>query len=107
MSPEKNSYTTMRRTNIQNLTDIPNIGKAISRSLHQIGIQHPDDLVGKDPYQMYHELCHISGKRVDHCIIDVFIAAVAYMKGAAPKKWWAYTAERKEMMKMRAREKEP
>lgn len=94
----------MHRTDIQSLTDIPNIGKAISRSLQQISIHNPDDLIGKDPYQMYIKLCDISGKRVDHCIIDVFIASVSYMEGAAPKKWWAYTAERKEVMKKRTRE---
>ncbi len=92
----------MHRTNIQNLSDIPNIGMAISHRLQQIGIHHPNDLIGKDPYQMYNELCQITGKRHDHCIIDVFISAVSYMEGAAAQKWWAYTAERKAMMKQKA-----
>ncbi len=92
----------MHRHNIQNLTDIPNIGKAISRALELIGIHHPNDLIGKDPYQMYHQLCDITGKRQDHCIIDVFIAAVRFMEGAAPQKWWAYTAERKATLKQKA-----
>ena len=92
----------MPRTNIKNLSDIPNIGPAISRKLELINIQQPDELIGKDPYQMYDALCCITGKRMDHCIIDVFIAAVAFMEGAPAQKWWAYTAKRKAVMKNRA-----
>ena len=92
----------MHRTNIENLTGIPNIGKAISRDLELLGIQHPSDLIGKNPYQMYDELCRITSKRYDHCIIDTFIAAIRYMEGAPAQKWWAYTAERKVVMAKRA-----
>ncbi len=95
----------MHRTNIKTLTDIPNIGAAISRMLEQIGIHHPNDLIGKDPYQMYDELCRITSRRHDHCLIDTFIAAVSYMEGAPAQKWWNYTAERKIVMKKRAMKK--
>lgn len=91
----------MPRTNINNLSDIPNIGPAVSRKLELINIHHPDDLIGKDPYQLYSELCRITGKRIDHCVIDVFIAAVRFMEGAPAQSWWAYTAERKAEMKKR------
>lgn len=89
----------MHRTQIKNLTDIPNIGKALVRYLAIINIHHPNDLIGKDPYQMYTNLCRITHKRHDHCLIDTFIAAVRYMEGEPAQKWWAYTAERKEMMR--------
>jgi hypothetical protein len=91
----------MNRTGIDNLTDIPNIGKAMVRYLAIINIHHPDELIGKDPYQMYDDLCRITQQRHDHCMIDAFIAAVRYMEGAPAQKWWAYTAERKETMKKR------
>ena len=89
------------RTNIKKLTDIPNIGKAVSRDLELLGIHHPSELIGKDPYQMYDDLCRITQQRHDHCMIDTFIAAVRYMQGEPAQKWWAYTAERKEAMKKR------
>lgn len=91
----------MIRTNIKKLTDIPNIGKAVSRDLELLGIHHPNDLIGRDPYQMYDELCRITQKRIDHCMIDTFIAAVRYMEGGPAQVWWAYTAERKAVMKKR------
>ncbi|MDZ4262495.1 MAG: helix-hairpin-helix domain-containing protein [Pseudomonadota bacterium] len=91
----------MNRTNIKKLSDIPNIGKAMSRDLMLIDIHHPSDLIGKDPYQLYDQLCQITQQRHDHCVIDTFIAAVRYMEGAPAEKWWTYTAERKATLRLR------
>ena len=85
----------MRRNDIERLQDIPNIGPAIEKDLIILGLHEPADLIGKDPYQMYKDLCAISQKRHDPCVIDVFISAVRYMEGGPAKKWWEYTEERK------------
>ena len=34
-------------------TPPPNIGKAMARDLRTINIEHPQDLIGKDGYQLY------------------------------------------------------
>ncbi len=83
------------RSDITRLEDIPNIGSAVAADLRQLGITSPGDLVGRDPYAMYDELCRVTGVRHDPCIIDTFIAAVRYMEGGPKKPWWAFTAERK------------
>lgn len=83
------------RTDIKSLQQIPNVGKAIEKDFHIIGIWKPEQLTGKDPYEMYTELCSITNQRHDPCVIDVFISAVKYMEGGPPKKWWEYTKERK------------
>lgn len=88
----------MPRHDIKNLQDIPNIGKAIEAELNFIGINKPHDLVGKDPYQLYNDLCETTGRRQDPCVLDVFISAVRYMEGGPPKKWWEFTSERKKKM---------
>ena len=88
----------MVRTNIERLIDIPNVGKSIQKILVLLGINQPQDLIGRDPYQMYNDLCELTGKKYDPCVIDTFISAVRYMQGAPPKKWWEYTAERKKKM---------
>ncbi len=85
----------MERKNIRNLQAIPNVGKAIEKDLIRLGITTPTDLIGQDPYQMYAELCGVTGKRHDPCVADVFIAAVRYMEGGPPQKWWEFTPERK------------
>ncbi len=90
------------RTDITDLEDIPNVGPSIAGNLRRIGIQFPQDLLGKDPYTMYDDLCDATGVRQDPCVIDVFIAAVRFMAGESAKPWWQYTPERKRTLAARA-----
>ena len=85
----------MKRSNIKKFRDIPNVGVVIEKNFHALGMDKPFELLGKDPYQMYSELCRITQKKHDPCVIDVFISAVKYMEGGPPKKWWEFTEERK------------
>ena len=90
------------RENVARLEDIPNVGRSIAADLRQLGIACPDDLAGRDPYEMYARLCRLTGQRQDPCVLDTFIAAVRYMEGAPKKPWWKYTAERKKELAARA-----
>jgi hypothetical protein len=83
------------RENLARLEDVPNVGPAVAADLRQLGIKLPTDLVGRDPYAMYDDLCRITGKRPDPCLLDTFIAVVRFMQGEPKKPWWKYTAERK------------
>ena len=86
------------RSRTKVLTDLPNIGKAGAADLIMLGIHQPDDLVGKDPYQMYEQLCQLTGQKHDPCVIDVFISITRFMAGEEAKVWWWYTAERKQAL---------
>jgi hypothetical protein len=86
------------RTDIKKLNEIPNVGPATTRDFALLNIFIPSDLVGKDPYKMYEELCQVTGTKHDPCVIDVFISAVKYMQGEPPRKWWYYTPERKKKL---------
>lgn len=79
------------------LEDIPNIGKRVAEDLRLLGITVPEQLAKKDPIALYENLCKKTGRRVDPCMIDVFMAAVDFMNGAKAMPWWAYTAERKKL----------
>lgn len=83
------------RETVSRLTDLPNIGKAMARDLQLIGVDHPKKLMGKDPFKLYETLCASSGKRLDPCVIDVFMSVVHFMEGGSPLPWWSFTAERK------------
>ena len=82
---------TISRADITDLEDIPNVGPSIAANLRLI----PQDLLRKDPYMMYDDMCDTTGDRHDPCVIDVFIAAVRFMTGESAKPWWKYTQERK------------
>ena len=83
------------RKTISQLEELPNIGKAIAGDLRQIGIQYPKDLIGKNPYQLYDNLCNTTGEKHDPCVLDVFLSVVDFMEGNDAKPWWKFTAERK------------
>ncbi len=79
----------------QTLEQLPNVGPAMAGDLRLLGIAHPADLRGRDAYALYRALERATGLRQDPCVLDTFMAIVDFMNGAAPRPWWAYTAERK------------
>lgn len=84
------------RKTLSHLEELPNIGKAIADHLRLIGIGHPRNLIGKDPFCLYEKLSAASGKRHDPCVIDVLIAAIHFMEGGDPLPWWSFTEKRKQ-----------
>lgn len=90
MNPNK-----VQRSQVKQLTDLPNIGKATAADLRLMGIHEPSQLVGRSPFEMYESLCSITGLYQDPCVIDVFISITRFMSGEAPRPWWDYTEERK------------
>lgn len=91
-----------RAADVKHFQDIPNIGSAMAADFKRLKIATPQDLVGRDPYALYDELCRLTRTRHDPCVIDAFIAAVRFMEGAKPRPWWAYTTERKRTLRARA-----
>ena len=83
------------RETVSRLEDLPNVGKASADDLHLIGIEHPKDLIGQEPAEMYERLCVISGKRHDPCVIDVFMSIVHFMESGESLPWWSFTESRK------------
>ena len=93
--------TGVSRAEFTQLEQLPNVGPAVAEDCRLLGIHRPEDLVGRDPYQMYDELCRLTRTRHDPCLLDTFISAVRFMGGEPAKPWWAYTAERKRELKAR------
>ncbi len=98
------SATDSGRSQFTDLEQLPNVGPAVAADLRLLGLARPQDLIGRDPYALYDELCRVTGQRHDPCVLDTFIAAVRFMGGEPARPWWAYTAERKRALQ--AREKE-
>jgi hypothetical protein len=77
------------------LEQLPNIGPSLAADLRLIGIVHPADLRGKDAFVLYQRLCAATDQRQDPCVLDTFMAAVDFMRGAPAAPWWHYTPQRK------------
>lgn len=90
------------RTRLTYLEDLPNIGKAMAGDFRLLGIRTPDDLVGRDAFDLYEALCNATNSRQDPCVLDVFMSVVSFMNGGPALSWWAFTRERKRLMADRA-----
>ena len=91
----------VRRETTRVLTDLPNIGPAIAKDLRRIGIERPQQLAGRDAFELYSRLCEATGRRQDPCLLDTLMSVVDFMNGGEPKVWWAYTPERKRLQNER------
>ncbi len=85
------------RTTVARLDQLPNIGKAMAVDLELIGIERPQQLIGRDPLVLFHALEEKTGQRQDPCVLDTFMAAVHFMEGGEPRPWWSFTAARKRL----------
>jgi len=92
MHPDK-----VKRETTKTLTDLPNVGPSLASDLRRIGINHPEQLVGQEPAELYTILCEVTGVRQDPCVLDVFMSITDFMNGGEPRVWWAYTPERKRL----------
>jgi len=88
------------RNCLKKLTDLPNIGKAMAEDLALLGINIPDDLIGKDPIALYQQLCAITNAHHDPCVLDVFMSITDFMNGGPARPWWEFTPQRKIMVKL-------
>jgi hypothetical protein len=80
---------------LKRLQKIPNVGPAISRDLAGLGIARVEDLRGRDPDDLFHELCRQDGVCPDPCMHDVLTAVVAFANGEPSRPWWEFTPARK------------
>jgi hypothetical protein len=79
----------------ERLEQLPNIGPSLAADLAPDRHRASADLRGQDAYSLYRRLCEATGQRQDPCVLDTFMAATDFMRGAAAAPWWRYTAQRK------------
>ena len=79
----------------ESLEQLPNIGPSLAADLRLIGVRTPRELRGRDPFVLYQALCVATGQRQDPCVLDTFMAATDFMRGAQAAPWWVYTPQRK------------
>ncbi|SUX55411.1 helix-hairpin-helix domain-containing protein [Chromobacterium vaccinii] len=77
------------------LLQLPNVGPRAAADLRLLGLSHPADLRGRDPHQLYLQLCDATGQRHDPCVLDVLMSVCHYMETGEARAWPSFTAERK------------
>jgi len=89
------------------LEDLPNIGKSIAADLRGIGIFQPDQLVGREPISLFHELAKATGHRHDPCILYTLMSAKHFLECGEALPWWNFTAEGKEVLRLSEKGRQP
>jgi hypothetical protein len=89
----KDSMVVMRkRKTVDELTEIPYVGGSIARDFRRIGITKIADLEGKNPEELYSQICADQGKQVDRCVLYVCRSSVYFAENKNPDpeklKWW-------------------
>lgn len=78
------------------LRRIPGVGPSIEGDLLAAGVRRVDDLVGRDPQELYARICTHQGMQVDRCVLYVMRCAVYYAETPSPDpellKWWSWKA---------------
>lgn len=76
----------------RDLLEIPGVGKNTKEDLINIGINWVEDLIGKDPEDLYRDDCLFKKYQEDKCQLYVFRAAVYFAEHQIPDKeklkWW-------------------
>ncbi|MHC4258837.1 MAG: helix-hairpin-helix domain-containing protein [Planctomycetota bacterium] len=61
----------MESSSLQELEQIPGVGKTIARYMQNVGINSIDDLKGRQAEQLYDRLCEFKASPVDRCMLYV------------------------------------
>lgn len=86
------------RRDLSELMRIPSVGEKTARDLWGMGIRSAGDLSGRDPQELYDELCLGQGYTVDRCMLYVLRCAVYYASNERHEpellKWWNWKDEK-------------
>ena len=79
---------------LNELMQIPGVGKSIAQDLWNLGIRNTGDLKGKSPEKLYEQSNELVGTIQDPCLLYVFRCAVYYAETDPVKhekeklNWW-------------------
>lgn len=81
-----------KNLNNNDLTKIPGVGKSIANDFRNIGINNISDLKGKNPEELYLQICAKQGCQIDRCVLYVCRSSVYFAENKNPDpeklKWW-------------------
>ncbi len=80
------------------LEDLPGVGRAIADDLRRLGVHLPDDLVNRDPEELFGQLVELDGP-TDRCVLYTFRGSryfvVTHDDDIEPEllHWWRWKGE--------------
>ena len=92
---KKNNRTDLKKqAALEELKKIPWVGERISEVLYDMGFRSASDFKGRDPEDLYFQLCAQEGAEIDRCMLYVFRCIVYYASREKHNpellKWWKW-----------------
>ena len=78
------------------LSELRNVGPAFMNKSAALGVESVKDLASRSADDLYIDLCHIEGERLDPCVHDVFAATIHQARTGEPLIWWDFSGQRKQ-----------
>lgn len=82
----------MKKDSLTEFQTIPGVGIQIAKDLWDLGFRSINDLKGKNPEELYQDLCQLQGCKVDRCMLYVFRCAIYFASHESHDphllKWW-------------------
>jgi len=81
---------------MNDLRNVPGIGKKTQLDLQKLGITCLDDLRNVVPEELYEKDCKLQGIKIDRCQLYVYRCAVYYANHREEKdlRWWDFKDEK-------------
>lgn len=77
---------------IKKLQAVPGIGPKLAKDFSDTGIKEVSDFRGKNPEELYMQICSKKGMRVDRCVLYVCRSSVYFAENEnhdpEKLKWW-------------------
>ncbi|HTE41355.1 MAG TPA: helix-hairpin-helix domain-containing protein, partial [Steroidobacteraceae bacterium] len=85
-----------RRQDVDELSQLRNIGKAMRKDFELLGIQSVKQLARCNADKLYAQIQTLTSSRHDPCVWDTYAAAIHQAKTGEALPWWDFTKVRKE-----------
>lgn len=80
-----------REISLREFQKIPSIGKKLAEDfVDDLGFREVNELKGKDPNDLYLELCAKQGEKLCKCVLYTMRCAIAFAKKPHNKNWWDF-----------------
>ncbi len=84
---------------MRRLKDLAGVGPAMLKDFEVLGVRSMSQLARRDGQRLYQELCRRTGARMDPCVEDMLVCAVAQARNpdlsAGQRQWWYWSRVRK------------
>jgi len=77
---------------------LSNVGPAVRRYFERFGITRVEQLAGRDPLDLYEEMCAADGQAHDRCLLDTVMSAVDQAGRQPARPWCHFTPQHKRLI---------